>query len=45
MARVVARKLGPPCELQTLLEPKKGRFEGNSRGLRLKFMPSAVWLR
>ena len=45
MARVVARKVGPPCELQTLLEPKKGGFVGNSRGLWLKFMPSAVRLR
>ena len=45
MAWAMTRKVGPPCELQTILEPKKGRFEGNSRGLRLKFMPSAVWLR
>ena len=40
MAWAMTLKVAPPCELQTFLEPKKGRFERNSRGLRLKFMPS-----
>ena len=39
MARVVARKVGPPCELQTLLEPPKDVLRGISENCGLNSCP------